>query len=309
MKICLSLDGGGCRGVIEVAALQWLAEKYSITHHDIALVVGTSTGAIVGTLYRSGVHPSKMVRMYEDITRVFVPRWRSLFGLLGPKYKLKPVEELFRTWKYRGILKWDKFTDYPMLMISSYNLSIKREIFFKSWSCERKGSNFVPVLRMNRFTIKDVLRAATAIPTYFKPMKLSGQYFCDGGVVANCPLLAAYTEMRKLFPNEKIVIISLGTGAVSTARKEPKYEKFGILKWINPLLNIFVNNSYDVYITDKIAQIVDDKCAVVRIDPPIPANMAKSILTMDEVDDLFAMAKRYVRCTPYINQQLDVLLR
>jgi len=309
MKICICLDGGGCRGVIEIASLMWLSENFDIGSNDVSLVVGTSTGAVVGTLYRSGVKLDEMMELYlDDMPHIFKLDWTSLFGLLGPKYKTSPIDDTFKKWMRNNILKFAKFNEYRMLMISSYNLSTKQETFFKSWNKEIKGTHVVPKFRMNRINIHDALRAATSIPTYWPPVVINGYYYCDGGVVANCPLLAAYTEMRSLFPKEKIIILSLGTGHAAIEHKTPHYRKFGIFQWIEPLLNIFTNNNYDNYIANNITRTVDDKCAVIRINPFISSGKFKSILSRDDMEELATHATRSLKSNATIHQKLEVLL-
>ena len=57
------------------------------------------------------------------------------------------------------------------------------------------------------------LRATTAAPTFFKPVLMSGELYCDGGIVASNPTAVAIHEARTLFPDIPIeMVVSCGTG-------------------------------------------------------------------------------------------------
>ena len=57
------------------------------------------------------------------------------------------------------------------------------------------------------------LRATTAAPTFFKPVLMSGELYCDGGIVASNPTAVAVHEARTLFPDIPIeMVVSCGTG-------------------------------------------------------------------------------------------------
>lgn len=58
------------------------------------------------------------------------------------------------------------------------------------------------------------LRASTAAPTFFKPVMMAGEMYCDGGIVASNPAAVAIHEARALFPDIPIeLVVSVGTGA------------------------------------------------------------------------------------------------
>lgn len=63
--------------------------------------------------------------------------------------------------------------------------------------------------------IRDVARATSAAPTYFKTMKILGQEFQDGGFGANNPSELAFVEVRNI-NNGQIdalnIMVSIGTG-------------------------------------------------------------------------------------------------
>ncbi len=134
------------------------------------------------------------------------------------------------------------------VLITSYDIHNNFPFFFKSW---REDRNFIK--------LKDALRATTAAPTYFAPkyleVKQEKRVLVDGGVFANNPAACAYANSKKLFPNEEIVLVSIGTGRLSNRMK---YRKLGKIAWIKPLLNVMFASSLDV-VNYQLGNVMDDR--------------------------------------------------
>ncbi len=122
-----------------------------------------------------------------------------------------------------------------------------RPFFFKSW---KEGN----------IKLKDALRAATAAPTYFIPKHLKidqiDRVLVDGGVFANNPAACAYASGKKLFPNDEIILLSLGTGR--TDRSIANSRRFGKIGWIKPLLHVMFASSLDA-VNYQLDQVIGDK--------------------------------------------------
>ena len=65
----------------------------------------------------------------------------------------------------------------------------------------------------------------------------------DGGVFANNPAACAYASGKRLFPNDDIVLLSIGTGR--TDRSIANSKRFGKIGWIKPLLNVMFASGLD----------------------------------------------------------------
>lgn len=106
------------------------------------------------------------------------------------------------------------------LLLTSYDIHNNCPFFFKSWKEDRKF-----------LKLKDALRATTAAPTYFAPKLLKinqiNRVLVDGGVFANNPAACAYANSRKLFPYDDIVLLSIGTGRLSSSIKYVNSKRFG----------------------------------------------------------------------------------
>lgn len=241
MKKVISIDGGGIRGVIPGQILVALEERLPKSRRIsdyIDFVAGTSTGGILTALL---LHPKRYtakqcVELYiENGSKIFAPQ---LFGgLFRPKYSVKGIEDCLD--KYIGQVKMSQLL--KPCIITSYDISRRQTKFFAQHD-------------KVDFFVKDVCRATSAAPTYFKPKllkDLSGnQYACvDGGVFANNPALCAYSEVRnsKGAPTAKdMFILSLGTGTVYQPYTYAKAKGWGKLGWIEPVIDILMSGPAEI---------------------------------------------------------------
>tara|TARA_B100001093_G_C26672869_1_gene946960 strand:+ start:150 stop:626 length:477 start_codon:yes stop_codon:yes gene_type:complete len=94
------------------------------------------------------------------------------------------------------------------LMVISYDIERRKTVLLKSWHPDH-----------SELMCAEASRATSAAPTYFKPVNLQlAEQSCmliDGGVFINSPAVSAYAEARKLFSDEPIAMLSLGTGELT----------------------------------------------------------------------------------------------
>ncbi|WMT84704.1 patatin-like phospholipase family protein [Wolbachia endosymbiont of Listronotus oregonensis] len=255
-KYILSVDGGGIRGIIPAIILAEIEQR---TRKPIAeifdLMAGTSTGGIVvaGLCKKDQqgnpqYSASDLVELYQEYgSYIFKSSFlrRSIFSWLNcAQYSCKNIEYVLN--RYFGDSTLADATNN--LMLTSYDIKNNAPFFFKSWKEDR---NFIK--------LKDALRATTAAPTYFAPKYLKinqkEMVLVDGGVFANNPAACAYANSKKLFPNEEIILVSIGTGRLSN---RIKYRKLGKIAWIKPLLDVMFASSLDV-VNYQMSNVMDDK--------------------------------------------------
>ncbi|MFP3031708.1 MAG: patatin-like phospholipase family protein, partial [Wolbachia sp.] len=110
--------------------------------------------------------------------------------------------------------------------------------------------------------LKDALRATTAAPTYFTPKRLkisqTERVLIDGGVFANNPAACAYASAKRLFPNDDILLLSIGTGRTDRSIRYSNSRKFGKIGWIKPLLNVMFASNLDA-VNYQLNQVIADK--------------------------------------------------
>ncbi len=252
IKYILSVDGGGIRGIIPAIIL---AEIEKRTRKRVAeifdLMAGTSTGGIVIAGLCKKDKPQYSTNDLVEFYREYGP------------YIFK--SSFFR----RSILSWFNCAQYPYkniefvldkyfgddtlqntlnnVLLTSYDIQNNCPFFFKSW---KEGN----------IKLKDALRAATAAPTYFAPKYLKINHkemvLVDGGVFANNPAACAYASGKRLFPNDDILLLSVGTGR--TDRSIANSKRLGKIGWIKPLLHVMFASSLDA-VNYQLDQVIADK--------------------------------------------------
>ncbi|MBR9984261.1 MAG: patatin-like phospholipase family protein [Wolbachia endosymbiont of Homalodisca vitripennis] len=239
-KYILSVDGGGIRGIIPaivLAEIEYRTKKPISQMFD--LMVGTSTGGIiVAGLCNKQYSALDLVDLYQkDGPHIFKSSFfrRSIFSWLNcAQYSCKNIECVLN--RYFGDSTLADATNN--LMLTSYDIKNNYPFFFKSW---REDRNFIK--------LKDALRATTAAPTYFAPKYLKinqkEMVLVDGGVFANNPAACAYASGKRLFPNDDIIILSIGTGRTDRSIEYANSKRFGKIGWIKPLLNVMFASGLD----------------------------------------------------------------
>lgn len=276
----LSIDGGGIRGIIPAILL---AEIEKLTQKPIAdlfdLVAGTSTGGIL-TLGLTKPHPQDpstpqfaaedLVNFYREygkqiFSEPFLDRLTSLDEYLSPKYpakyKDKVLDKLLGEVSLKSAMK--------EVLLTSYDIDNRLPVFFTNdpRKEELHSRNYRKIC--NGFTLKQAAMATSAAPTYFEPYHLptsthtthNGAYvLVDGGVFANNPTALAIIEMICTYridaeskglshtglPIDQILVVSLGTGALTRSYRYEQAKHWGILGWIQPLINITLDGTSEV---------------------------------------------------------------
>lgn len=116
-------------------------------------------------------------------------------------------------------------------MAVAYNVNKGEKFIFRSWDS-------------HDFLTREAARASSAAPLYFSPARFidreTGEELTliDGGIIANNPILAAYIEAVKLYPDaDEYHFISLST-ASSVSRMAPE-EFSSNLSWLGPLMSAY----------------------------------------------------------------------
>ena len=235
----LSIDGGGIRGIIPAMVIAHLERKTGKPACELFdLIVGTSTGGILALGLalkdeqgRPLLASKRMVALYERHgAEIFEQSlWRKLRtvgGIFEEAYSHKALEAVLghyfgeRTLSECGV----------PAMVTSYDIQNRRTVFLKSWHADHAA-----------LLCSDAARATSAAPTYFEPANLhwadESRTLIDGGVYMNSPAVSAYAEARKLFPNEPIAMLSLGTGELTRPIPYEEARTWGSALWVMSLLD------------------------------------------------------------------------
>ncbi|KAM3726119.1 Calcium-independent phospholipase A2-gamma [Dirofilaria immitis] len=217
----LSLDGGGTRGVLGLDILQALENnlKGSKVVEVFDLIVGVSTGAIIGALLAAKrLSVEKCKEVYIEISRELFSQGK-FSGVSG----LLLSHAYYNTEKWKQILKkvigedtlleicgrWET----PLLSIVSctVNTPTLQPYIFRTYG-HPKGSESHYRGGCNH-KAWEALQASAAAPGYFQEVSLGPLLYQDGGVLTNNPTALAVHEARMLWPHEQIqCVVSVGNG-------------------------------------------------------------------------------------------------
>ncbi len=225
----LTLDGGGVRGIVSATLLDSIQERLQNnlgkeTHltQCFDLMCGSSTSGIIVTGLNAGMSTKQLVNFYVNDSATIFSSWRkehlfphfidNLINIALPKYSAHPLEGLLKEY-FKD--KWLN-ESYSPVLIPADNLGTQSSYLFDS--CKAKE------LESENFKMRDVIRSAFAIPTYFPAAEIEnakGQemVFLDGTVWANDPTSEAIRFAEQKCPECDLYVLSLGTW------HEPKISK------------------------------------------------------------------------------------
>jgi NTE family protein len=203
-KVALVLSGGGSRGAAHIGVIRALEEN----HIPIDYIVGTSIGAVVGSLYSSGYTADEMEQLMDSET---FKRWAA--GVMDDRYiYYYRKEDPNGGWVSMDFDFNKKLTSQlPTNLISPYEMDFAflQILGPASAAC---NSNFNNLMIPFRCVVSDVdstqkiilskgdlsssVRGSMSIPFVFKPITINGKLVFDGGMYDNFPTDIAVQEFH-----------------------------------------------------------------------------------------------------------------
>lgn len=343
----LSIDGGGIRGILPGVIVAYLEEQLQKRTNNpdarisdfFDLMAGTSTGGILTCMYLAPAEaaapdaPRRPKFTAQDAVNLYIQngkqifsipllrRMFNVFGLIEAKFPVNNIEKIIK--KYLGDLKLSDALK-PCL-VTAYEIFQRKTVFF----------NMANTLTSNTrdFYLRDVARATSAAPTYFRPAEIHSTYgeplyLVDGGVFANNPSMCAYAEARASqfshilnrsdkpdYPNAtEMILISIGTGSQGDPYPYSKAKNWGVVGWLRPLINILMSgNSETVHYQLKQMFGAADPANTkyyFRLEPTV--GTAKSAMDLATTDNMLALeeaGKTFVAANvEELNQIVDLLI-
>ena len=242
-KYLLSLDGGGVRELATVTFLANLEKALGEPlYKKFDFFIGTSAGAITAmALSIAKMNGDNLLELWSDETfeRILDSSlWDSKLGLMqiNPKYDGKGKTQVLT--EYFGNLKLgDASGD---LAIVSYDIEERKPLLLTSYG----NANISAI---------DAGHASSAAPIYYPTARVGNRYLIDGGIVANNPVLHGYAEVKKLYPNSNVKILSVGTGLNKRPLKGKASQKWGLIGWLmHDLFGLMLESSLDHEIATEI---------------------------------------------------------
>ncbi len=255
------MSGGGVRGVFQATFLSCLEKHlHGPFSKRVDLVVGTSTGSLVGLAVALGVPTEKIVRLYKEKAElIFGGRLFSKFRK-GPQYSQSELKGILTDLYGRKSLK-DAQT--PIVIAAAALNHFGHRLFSNVHEIDNSDRDLL---------IQEVALASCAAPTYFAPITPSGAEasYVDGGVWANSPallsLLIAHYQLG--IPLHAIRLLSIGTGHYPDGISAPEYERLRPLEAIPTLFNLIWDSQCSF--SERYAEAMLPKGQYVRVDAQLP---------------------------------------
>ncbi|MDO8284535.1 MAG: patatin-like phospholipase family protein [Rhodoferax sp.] len=163
-RIGLALGGGAARGFAHVGVIQVL-EEAGIRP---AMVAGTSAGSLVAAFYASGKSGKQLQHVAETMEEAAFADWTlPLFN--------------------RGMLRGDALARYVNGQVGSRLI----EDFPLPLGIVATDLNSGQSMLFQRGDTGTAVRASSAVPAVFQPVRISGRDYVDGGLVSPVPVRAA----------------------------------------------------------------------------------------------------------------------
>jgi NTE family protein len=160
-RVGLALGGGAARGFAHVGVIQVL-EEAGIRP---SLVVGTSAGSLVAALYASGKTGAQLQQLAETMEEASFADWTL------PMFS-------------RGMLRGEAFARYVSTQVNGRAI----EAMPMSLGIVATDLNTGQGVLFQRGDTAAAVRASSAVPALFQPVKISGREYVDGGLVSPVPV-------------------------------------------------------------------------------------------------------------------------
>ncbi len=182
-SVALVLGAGASRGFAHIGVLKVL-EANKIPVH---MVVGTSAGSFVGSLYAYGFTSFQLQKMAHSLDK------NEIIDLTVPD---------------NGFVKGERLEEYINTMVKNTPIEKMRIPFYAVAANIQNGQEAV----FSRGNTGTAVRASCSIPGIFRPVKIDGKMYVDGGVVSPIAVDAA----RRLGAN---IVIAVDISADIDARQ------------------------------------------------------------------------------------------
>jgi len=161
VKLGLALGGGAARGFAHVGVIQVLEEAGLKPSH----VVGTSAGSLVAALYASGKTSAELNRLAENLQEADITDW------------MLPILN-------RGALRGEALARYVNSQVGGRTLE-QMKIPLGIVATDLNSGESITFRRGNTGS---AVRASSAVPAVFQPVRIGEREFVDGGLVAPVPV-------------------------------------------------------------------------------------------------------------------------
>lgn len=163
VKIGLALGGGAARGFAHIGVIKVLESQGIVPD----IVVGTSAGSLVGALYAAGNNGYALHKLALAMDEAAISDWSvPLFS------------------KATGVLKGEALQNYVNTTVGNVPIE-KLKIPFGAVAVDLNSG--APIL-FRRGNTGLAVRASSAVPSVFQPVRIGDRNYVDGGLVSPVPV-------------------------------------------------------------------------------------------------------------------------
>jgi patatin-like phospholipase/acyl hydrolase len=201
-RVVISIDGGGKKGLIPLRLLSFLEEQLNTyipkSHLSswVDVYAGTSTSAIIaGALAVSGVNGR--THYPSDMTELYLSRGKHFFDSPKSNHSVHPLNYVLEHF-------------YGDLTLSQ----IRKHFLFVSYDLDRDE----PFLftdsqhHIQQISVSKMMQACCAAPGFLDAVLIGNKRLADGMLTTKNPSKLAFQYARVFYPDDPIVLISIGTG-------------------------------------------------------------------------------------------------
>jgi len=272
-RVILSIDGGGIRGVVPLKILTYIQDQVSQMDDkvDISSWVdvfsASSTGSIIsGALMlrnengRGKFSPAEMLELYQK-------RGQQIFSKnigLDPAHSKYPLSFILD--HFFGGINIEHL--HKRFLFVSYDLNSDSQYLFTDTAD-----------RFRSLPLSKIMIACSAFPGIYPPLSLGNLLLADGIVAAKNPSELAYNYAKMFYPNDPIILISLGTGQ----------SEFNEMDIIDKEMEIIQRNLTNLSKEDS--RLLYYRFQPTLIDPP----SSESDTTKENIDSLLRDTEEYIK--------------
>jgi len=234
VKYILSLDGGGIKGAYLARILDKVSEILGEPiQNKFSMIYGTSIGGLIA-LKLSQLDPTEKFEcqslfVKKNIERIFdkslldntlgMFQWKPIYDGNG---KRKVIDET--------LIECDMSKAKTPVAVTSFKLGCFEPYIFSSW--ESKECMAVAA------------DATSAAPIYFPPVRHNDDWYVDGGIGVNNPVVMAIIAAKKRWPESRIKVLSIGTGSWFPTYTDDNLKNWGLVEWIkHGLIDMFMSSA------------------------------------------------------------------
>ncbi|MCL4475313.1 MAG: patatin-like phospholipase family protein [Nitrospirae bacterium] len=220
-KVALVLGAGSSRGFAHIGVLKVL-ESNKIPIH---MIVGTSAGSFVGSLYAYGFNAFQLQKM---------------------SFSLEKGDIIDLTIPDNGFIKGEKLEEFINSTVKNTPLEKMRIPFYPVATDIQTGQEVV----FGKGNTGTAVRASCSIPGIFRPVKSEGRMYVDGGVVSPVAV-----DVARRMGADVVIAVDIAS-AVSEVQPESTIDT--MLQSVSIMyskLSVIQLNKADVVIKPKVAYI------------------------------------------------------